>query len=101
MRPGKATLLVLALALAGPVAAHATGGGPVDAELDEIVVVATKRATSIRDVAADVTVITAAELQATLGYLPCRRISVCARCDAAIVGFEVWHGRHYDSRYWR
>jgi hemoglobin/transferrin/lactoferrin receptor protein len=34
--------------------------------MDEVVVVATKRATSVRDVAADVTVLSAADLQATL-----------------------------------
>ena len=44
---------------------------PVDSDeisiaLDEIVVVATKRATNIRDVAADVTVLNTADLQATL-----------------------------------
>ncbi len=43
-----------------------TGDGPVSIALDEIVVVATKRATSVRDVAADVTVLNAADLQATL-----------------------------------
>ncbi len=38
----------------------------VDDALDEIVVVATKRATSMRDVAANVTVLSAADMQATL-----------------------------------
>ncbi|MDH5617881.1 MAG: TonB-dependent receptor plug domain-containing protein, partial [Gammaproteobacteria bacterium] len=65
MSPGK--IIFLALVLAFPVAAQASDDGLGDAGLDEIVVVATKRATSIRDVAADITVITAAELQATLG----------------------------------
>ncbi len=50
-----------------PVAlAQAPAGDAIDATVDELVVVATKRATSIRDVAADVTVIDTAELQATL-----------------------------------
>ena len=64
MSSGKS--IFLALVLAFPVAAQASEDGLSDAGLDEIVVVATKRATSIRDVAADVTVVNAADLRVTL-----------------------------------
>lgn len=55
------------LAAAGPgIAAAAAENGAQAPALDEVVVVATKRATSARDIAADVTVLSAADLRATL-----------------------------------
>ncbi len=56
----------LALAAVWPAGAATADSRSADSALDEIVVVATKRATSIRDVAADVTVLKSADLQATL-----------------------------------
>lgn len=58
--------VIVALAAAWPAGAAAADSRSADSTLDEIVVVATKRATSIRDVAADVTVLKSADLQATL-----------------------------------
>lgn len=66
MRGLNAALLAMTLAL--PVFAETT---PANTDginaLDEIVVVATKRATPVRDIAADVTVLSIDDLQATLG----------------------------------
>ncbi|MGI9232817.1 MAG: TonB-dependent receptor plug domain-containing protein, partial [Woeseiaceae bacterium] len=63
-----AVALFLTLVATWPAMADTTtpSRGAVSIALDEIVVVATKRATSARDVAADVTVLSAADLQATL-----------------------------------
>lgn len=64
-----ATLVIVALsAIVTPLRADtATSNAPRNAaEFDEIVVVATRRETSIRDVAADVTVLDAGAIQATL-----------------------------------
>ncbi len=65
MRGSNAALLAMTVTLPVFAAAASANANTSDA-LDEIVVVATKRATSVRDVAADVTVLSAADLQATL-----------------------------------
>ena len=61
-----AVFLTLVAASPAIAATAAADSGTKDVMLDEVVVVATKRATSVRDVAADVTVLSAADLQATL-----------------------------------
>jgi hemoglobin/transferrin/lactoferrin receptor protein len=65
MRGLNAALLAITVTLPVFAAAASANANTSDA-LDEIVVVATKRATSVRDIAADVTVLSAADLQATL-----------------------------------
>jgi hemoglobin/transferrin/lactoferrin receptor protein len=66
MRGTIAVFLTLVAASPAIATTAAADSGTKDVMLDEVVVVATKRATSVRDVAADVTVLSAADLQATL-----------------------------------
>ncbi len=66
MRSMTAVLLMLVAALPAIAATASTDSGAANVALDEIVVVATKRATNIRDVAAEITVLNAADLQATM-----------------------------------
>jgi len=59
--------VLLAMTVASPAIADSAAAGRGTADrMDEVVVVATKRATPIRDIAADVSVLSAADLQATL-----------------------------------
>lgn len=64
-----ATAVLLLLTAAPLTLADTTGNSLIGkaVSFDEVIVVATKRATSIRDVAADVTVLDSADMQATLG----------------------------------
>ena len=58
---------VLALALVAPAAANTVAMADDGADVvDELIVVATKRATSVRDVAADVTILRAADMRSTM-----------------------------------
>ena len=66
MRSMTAVLLMLVAAWPAIAATASTDSSAANVALDEIVVVATKRATNIRDVAAEITVLNAADLQATM-----------------------------------